>query len=255
MPTISIDEQALFYQSPNPTSQVPAIVFVHGAGGSSHKWFNQLAYLAKSYRPIAIDLPGHAQSPGQGCSNIGDYRERIKSFAEALNLGPFILAGHSMGGAITLDFACQYPQRLLGMALISTGAKLGVSPDFLEILRQGKNTTNLREMAYSAKTSDEIFREGEKDYKLTSNLVRFNDFLACNAFDIRSSLPELSIPTLIICGDEDILTPVKYANYLQANLPQATTEIITQAGHMAMIEQPAAVNSALENFLKTLINH
>ncbi|MFZ3172849.1 MAG: alpha/beta hydrolase [Carboxydocellales bacterium] len=51
-------------------------------------------------------------------------------------------------------------------------------------------------------------------------------YLACNAFDLRSSLPELSIPVLIICGYEDTLTPIKYANYLQANLPQATTEII-----------------------------
>ena len=252
MPTISINGNSISYESANPDSQALPLIFVHGAGGSSHKWLSQLAYLAGSYKPLAVDLPGHGRSGGQGARDIADYREFIKSFAEALNLGPFVLAGHSMGGAITLDFARQYPEMLKGIILVGTGAKLRVAPDFLEFFRQGNNPPNFRQLAYSAKTPDEVFYQGEKDYKLTGNEIRYGDFLACDSFDIRASLAGIKLPALIICGDEDVLTPAKYSEYLQANLPLATMDIIPNAGHMVMIEQPDAVNTAIDKFLQGL---
>lgn len=252
MPTIAINGNEIYYEAPNLSSPALPIVFVHGAGGSSHKWLSQLAYLQSKYRPVAVDLPGHARSGGQSSRDLGDYREFIKSFAETLNLGPFVLAGHSMGGAITLEFARQYPEMLTGMILVGTGAKLGVAPDFLEFFRQGNNPPNFRQLAYSDSTPDEVFYQGEKDFKLTSNYVRYDDFMACNSFDVRSSLSKMNIPALILCGNEDVLTPVKYSEYLQTNLPQACVEIIPKASHMVMIEQSEAVNTAIAKFLENL---
>jgi pimeloyl-ACP methyl ester carboxylesterase len=82
--------------------------------------------------------------------------------------------------------------------------------------------------------------------------VIFNDFKACDHFDIRSRLPEIKLPTLVLCGEEDQLTPVKYSRYLHENMSTSRLVLIPHAGHMAMAEQPDKMNTALETFLNSL---
>ncbi len=252
MALIKINEHNVYYEAPNFNPNALPIIFVHGAGGTSHKWAAQLPHLSKRFNPIAVDLPGHGNSDGQGFNLIADYSAFIKAFADALNLNNFALAGQSMGGGVTLDFAFRYPELLKAMVLIDTGARLRVAPDFLETMRLGHNPPNLIQLAYSSKTPEDVIINGEKDFKSTSNPVRYGDFLACDAFDLRASLAEIRVPALVICGEEDLLTPLKSSEFLKDNLPLASLDIIPNAGHMSMIEQPEAVNMAIETFLHTL---
>ena len=78
------------------------------------------------------------------------------------------------------------------------------------------------------------------------------DFQAVNAFDVRARLSEIRTPTLVIVGEHDVMTPVKYAGYLQQHIPNAELVVVPGAGHMAMIERPAAVSVAIEQFLLTI---
>jgi len=75
------------------------------------------------------------------------------------------------------------------------------------------------------------------------------DFVACNQFDICDQLPEIQAPTLILCGEQDRLTPLKYARHLDAEIPESTLVLIEGAGHMVMLEQPLEVTGAVEQYL------
>ncbi|HAP32053.1 MAG TPA: alpha/beta hydrolase, partial [Firmicutes bacterium] len=82
--------------------------------------------------------------------------------------------------------------------------------------------------------------------------VWYADFTACNNFDILSDLLRINIPTLVLCGAEDRMTPLKYSRYLAENIAWAKLEIFDGAGHMLMLEKPDEVNMAVQNFLEGL---
>ena len=86
----------------------------------------------------------------------------------------------------------------------------------------------------------------------TSPEVIYSDFEACDKFNVMSRLKEIKLPTLIICGLEDQVTPVKYSEYLKNNIPNSRLEIIANAGHMVMLEKPEELNERLEKFIKEL---
>ena len=83
-------------------------------------------------------------------------------------------------------------------------------------------------------------------------MVVHKDFLACKAFDDRERLNEIQQPALIICGSEDKMTPVRFSQFLIDDLPDARLEIIPNAGHMVMLEQPANVAALIKKFLEEM---
>lgn len=250
MSTISVNGEIIYYRTEGNPGDLP-LLFLHGAGGTSHKWSAQLSGLSGKYRTIAVDLPGHGSSQGAGFSDLEYYADFTKDFAQALNLSPFILIGHSMGGGITQCFASKYPQMLKAMVLVGTGARLRVQPDLLALFADLQEV-NLQSILYYSGTSPEVIAEGEQDSGLTSPLVRYGDFLGCDRFDLRDKISTITTPALILVGAEDKMTPVKYSEYLQEHLAQASTEVIPTAGHMVMLEQPFDVNMAIDTFLHTL---
>ena len=145
MPAVTINGEHVHYQlhhaAPRPTG-LP-LVLVHGAGGNLMHWPGALRRLL-GRTVYALDLPGHGKSGDAGRAEIGAYADVVRGFAEALGLVPFVLAGHSMGGAIALEFALRYPARLAGLILVGTGAKLRVAPEIMTgILDDFAGTTEL----------------------------------------------------------------------------------------------------------------
>jgi len=266
MPQIIINRSSLHYVlDPGPVANPHflTVIFIHGSGNSSRRWQRQfpvshtLASVAGELEPeriqfIALDLPGHAASEGEGCRTVQEYVEVIDQFVQALGLHKVVLVGNSLGGAIALQAALAFPPWLKGIGLVGTGAKLRVLPTILDQLAANIMPENLIAMSYSRSTPKELIEEIEADLSLTSNAVRLRDLLACDEFDIRTRLPEISIPSLIVVGEEDQLTPVKYAEYLNTNLGNATMVKIARAGHMVMYEQPDRFNQTLAEFLSVL---
>ncbi|MCJ7569410.1 MAG: alpha/beta hydrolase, partial [Anaerolineales bacterium] len=82
--------------------------------------------------------------------------------------------------------------------------------------------------------------------------VIHGDFTACNQFDICDHLPEIRVPSLILCGEQDRLTPLKYARHLNEQIPDSTLVLIEGAGHMVMLERPLEVAEVVEHFLASL---
>jgi pimeloyl-ACP methyl ester carboxylesterase len=161
-----------------------------------------------------------------------------------------------MGGAIALTMALNHPEHVMALGLVGTGARLRVAPVILE---NAANPTTfpvainaIMQRAFSHRTDPRLTQLAGQRMSTTRPTVLHGDFLACNTFDVMESIPKIRIPTLIICGQDDQLTPVRYSQYLADQLPRAELKIIPEAGHMVMLEQPQAVANELSAFLTTL---
>jgi len=167
-------------------------------------------------------------------------------------LQKIILACHSMGGAIALEFALTYQSYLTGLVLVSTGAKLKVDPARLESYRNGEFRAEWARMSYSPAAMPELVERGVQEAMALDPAVRYADFLACDRFDVMSRLGDITTPSLVICGLDDMATPVNYSRHLAEKIAGAKLVLLPGAAHMAMLEQPQAVNEAIFNFLRAV---
>ena len=167
-----------------------------------------------------------------------------------------VLAGHSFGGAIALMYALRYPQELKGIIIIGSGARLRVHPMFLTpceeaIKGNGQKWYELVEEMYRLAPED-YRREVVEKQKAIGPAVMLNDFLCCDKFDIVDRVHEMKLPALVICGELDVMTPVKYANYLGAKIANSRVVIVPKAGHFVLAEKPEVVNKAIDDFLTAI---
>lgn len=232
----------------------PALLGIHGAGGAHQHWGHQLHALstagASQQTPahvVLCDLPGHGRSEPPGCTTIADYSAAVLALLDALELEQAILAGHSMGGAIALWTALHEPQRVAGLVLASTGAKLRIAPALLEALEQRppEGVQMVTEWVYGPRALPKMRRAGSAAFFQVDPRVFLADLHACDVFDVREQLGAIACPTLVLCGAEDQMTPPRFSQFLQQHIPAAELALIPDAGHMLMIEQPAATSQAI----------
>ena len=252
MPEASVKGTQIHFLEKKGTSSFP-VLFIHGSGGNAFAWEKVMDGL-DGFHVIAIDLPGHGQSKGEGKRTIPEYTEFIRDFCDARGIGEVVLGGHSLGGGIVLDFALRFPGRLKAALLMGTGARLKVVPAALDLLKkmaEGSIPPKFEPWAFSEKATPEVLAEGEREWAKTSSKVRYYDMMACDHFDVMGELGKIKCPSLIVCGREDRLTPVKYSEFLRSKIAGSRMEIIEGAAHMPMLETPGALSSVLANFLKT----
>ncbi len=253
MPTVNVSGVDLHYESGGASPGLgKTVVLVHGAGGSSARWANQVRALADGHFPVALDLPGHGASGGRPCDQVFLYREWVKQAVDALGCKKIVLAGHSMGGAIALDFALTYPEYLQGLILVSTGARLRVDPARLESYRQGEYRAEWARMAFAETASPHLVEKSIQENMALDPAVRYADFLACDRFNVLGRVHHIHTPTLVVCGQEDVATPVKFSRYLAEDLPNARLVVVEGAAHMVPLEQPEILNNAIMEFLAGL---
>ncbi len=230
------------------------VALVHGAGGRGEVWLPQLTGLGDVARLLAVDLPGHGATAGQSCRSVDAYAAWLIGLLDAMALERVALVGHSMGGAIAQTIALEHSERLRGLVLVGTGARLRVLPRILELLRDDPpaGATLLASLAYSPRTPRGVVIEAERVLHATPPLVTLGDFLACDRFDVMAKVGAVRAPTLVLVGRDDRLTPPKYAAFLAASIRGARLVEIAGAGHFPQLEQPAAVNAAMRAFLDAL---
>jgi pimeloyl-ACP methyl ester carboxylesterase len=252
VPTVRVQQTELYYAQAGQGQ--PALLFVHGAGGDHTMWGEQLRELAPNFSVAALDLNGHGRSPAREGEGFQTYTEDVLAVLEALAM-PTVVVGHSMGGAITLMVALQRPKNLVGLGLVGTGAKLRVHPQILELCQTDfeRAIDFIVQWAFAEQSPPELRERARAQMRRTGADALLRDFSSCNTFDVMARLSEIALPTLILCGRDDKLTPVKYSEYLQQNIPTAQLKIIEGAGHMVMLEQPRAVTTALWEFCARLL--
>jgi pimeloyl-ACP methyl ester carboxylesterase len=230
------------------------VVLLHGAGGSSELWGPQLASLADAARLLAVDLPGHGGSAGPGLLGIPAYADWVVAFLDVAGVDRAVVVGHSMGGAIAQTLALERPERVEAMVLVATGARLRVAHRLLDAFRETppEGRSLLQGLSYGSGTPAARVAVAERVLAETPPLVTVGDFLACDRFDLVDRLPRIAVPTLILAGAEDHLTPPRLARTLADGIPGARLVEIPGAGHFPQLETPEAVSGAIRTFLSSL---
>ncbi len=225
------------------------LLFIPGSGAGGEVWQYQTEYFADSE---GIFLPGHPE--GEPCTSIDDYVEWLRDYIHQQGYQDVVLAGHSLGGGIAQLYGVKYPDELKALILIGTGARLRVRPDILDGLRNmiGNQDAWRKNIGDPSSLADPILRQAAEAKLRIGPAVQLNDMLCCDKFDIMPEIQNIKLPTLVLCGTEDEMTPVKYTKYLADHIAGATEVIIDGATHMVFIEKPQEVNQAIEKFLATL---
>ncbi len=253
MPAVNIGPKQIHYwvgrRSPSEGREV--VLFIHGAGGGENVWNYQKAFFERQFHPLIIELSGHGKSEGEGEQEIGRYAEEVRQFLNAMGFFRVTLVGHSMGGAIVQTLALTHPEVIDRIVLVATGARLKVSPILLNGLQHDLNETvrKIAQSAYSRKAPPGLIEEGISELMRSRPEVLYGDFLACDRFDLMNEIEKVDLPTLILTGEEDQLTPVAFSQFLHLRIRHSKIEALPDAGHMVMIESAQAFNEKVGSFI------
>ena len=231
------------------------IVFVHGAGGNHRLWNAQVEYLSRKYNAIAINLPGHGLGRALGETTIEGYVQAVRDLIEGLGVRRVVLAGTSMGGAITQEFALTYPEKLIAIILFNTGARMKVMPQIFDLIKNDFKafvTMTPAEYTFAKTTPSEIIASYIKEAMKRDPDVVYGDYQACNAFDRLDRVAEIKLPCLIFSGAEDKLTVPKFQDFLHEKIAGSRLIRLENAGHALNLEKPEEVNKAIDEFLGSL---
>lgn len=230
----------------------PPLILIHGAGGSLLTWHPYLRRL-DGMCVYTLDLPGHGNSVLPGRDTIEGYAQVILNFMDEAKIQKTVLAGFSMGSAIALTLVINHPERFTALALLGSGAKMPVSPKFLTTA--GDHATfesaveAITQYSFSPQTSPDLLHLSKQSMLKVSPSTLLGDLRACDQFNVMMDLPHIKIPTLILCGAEDVMTPPKFSHYLHEQIPNSSLHILKDAGHMITLEQPREVADLLIQFL------
>ena len=253
MPLIKTDRATLFtkdYRAKD--SQNIPFVLIHGAGGTYQNFPSQLR---RNLPCIAMDLAGHGRSPQPSRTTIQDYADDVVALMDAMNIEKAVLIGHSMGGAIAQQIALDYANHVTGLVLLGTAAKLKVSPQIIEgIVEKTEETAKfITEGVWGDNVSQEIKQQGVELLLAMPPEVIQGDYIACNNFDVRNRIQEISVPTLVITAENDCMVKPVWSEYLAANIAHASYEIIANAGHMFPLEYPDKTTTIIQQWIDEVL--
>ena len=245
-----------YFASKQGVASKPAVVLIHGAGGDHLHWPHNVRRMGK-YRVFALDLPGHGKSEGIGEQIISHYAKAITDWMLDIALPKAVFVGHSMGGAIAQTIALENPELVQGLVLVGTGAKLPVNPDLLEGLSIPASFPKAMDLilkwSFSKSANKKLVEQVRKRMMDVRPTVVYGDLLACSNFNVEERAKEITVPTRVICGSEDKMTPLKLSEFLIENLPNASLSAVEGAGHMVIVEKPEEVSKNIRAFLEESI--
>lgn len=233
----------------------PGLCFVHGSGGSHAVWEGQFELVDRT--PVAaVDLSGHGQSgdidADPGYETLAAYAEDVAAVVDATDCR--VVVGHSLGGAVALNVALEDDLPLSGLVLTATGARLAVLSDLIDLL-----VTDFEQAVDFLHGPGRLFHDPAPEMlehsrtllAKTGQAVTVRDFKTANSFDLRGQLGDIKLPATAIVGEYDRLTPLRYHRHFTAEMDCSLLRI-ENAAHLAMLEQPAVFNSAVQMFLDRL---
>ena len=222
------------------------ILFIHGSGFTGDVFWQQLPAFPGS---IAPNLPGHA-SHGTA-TTVSEFADFIERFIKEHKLHEVTLCGNSLGGAIALEVALRQNPVVRSIVLLGSGARLRVAPQILNGLRNDfeRAAPEVAELLYAKPTEEQLAYATDCMRRVGARQT-LADYEACNAFDVMERLGEITVPLLAITGEQDRMTPPKYADFLAARVPDGQARIVPGAGHLVMMERPVETNEAIAQFLK-----
>jgi len=250
------------------TRHAPTLVLLHGFPLSREMWVEQLASIGSLYRVIAPDLRGHGQSESpDGAYTMEEMADDVVELLDRLEVKqPVVLGGLSMGGYVALALVLRHPQRVRGLILCDTRAAAdtpeaakGREETARNVLREGTGRWMIETMVprLFGKTTRE--KHPQRVEAMLALMERTSPRGIAGALrgmairtDRRGDLQRITVPTLVLVGEDDVISPPAEARELAGSIPHARLEIIPAAGHLAPYENPEAANDAIVRFLHHL---
>ncbi len=247
-----------YFLHENGGSDRPPLILIHGTGGNYRLWPPEIRRMA-GQRVLALDLPGHGKSEGPGLQSVSDYARSVVTFMKAAGLYKAVIGGHDLGGAIALNLAIEHPRWVAGIALLASGARLPIASARLEAAANPSMhpliIRDLQQNAFGPHAGAQARSLLAQAMAETRPTVFYGDLLACDRFDLSARLFKVNVPTLVLCGTDDRLTPLSFSEALATGIPGAALQTLDGAGHMLMLEQPRRVAGLLDLFLQTIPWH
>jgi pimeloyl-ACP methyl ester carboxylesterase len=237
---------------------LPTVVMLHGAGFDHSVWALHSRWFAHhGFGVLAPDLPGHGRSAGAPLGSIAEMADWTAALIAAAGAQTAELIGHSMGSLIALETAARHPARVSALRLIGTTSTMAVGPDLLKAAEADDPAAiammTIWGLGYDAELGGNLapglWMHGGAMRVLEANRpgVLFADLSACNAYqNALAAAAQVVVPTTLILGERDMMTPIRNGKALAAALPNARTLVLRGAGHTMMIERPDEVLKALQ---------
>jgi pimeloyl-ACP methyl ester carboxylesterase len=236
---------------------LPALVFLHGAGFDHSTWALHSRWFAHhGFAVLAPDLPGHGRSAGPALTSIREMADWTVALLDSAGAKSAHLIGHSMGSLIALEAAATHPERVSALSLIGTAAVMTVGPDLLKAAeandRAAIDMVSIWGLGFNAELGGSLapglwmHGAAQATLKRCPPGVLFSDLAACNAYqDALAAAAKIKVPTRLILGEKDMMTPAKAGKQLAAAFSHARTIVVPGAGHMIMAERPDDLLAAL----------
>jgi pimeloyl-ACP methyl ester carboxylesterase len=247
----------------------PTAVFVHGAQHDHSVWALQSRYFAHhGFNVLAVDLPGHCRSEGPAKTTIEALADWLADLLDAVRVDAAVIAGHSMGSLVALDFAGRYPTRALGAALVATAVPMVVSEALLDAARhrEAEAIELVNRWSHSTTAAKPscpgpgFWLHGANQRLMERVAARgephlfHTDFSACNGYTQGlERAAQVRCPVRLVLGTKDVMTPPRAARSLADALRAggAAVDVVTvDAGHALMSERPDATLEALFAFAR-----
>lgn len=236
--------------------QGPPLLILHGWGSSSHSWIAVQNFLAQQgYQTVCPDLPGFGKTlPPNDVWGVKEYADFLQHFCEELDLSQFVLAGHSFGGQVAVQYAVSWPEKIKKLILVAPAA-----------IRRNKGLISVL-VHYAAKAVRvmlygipfKAFRDkartflylaiGRRDYIEALGVMK-DVFQKVIHEDMSSLLPAIQAPTLLVWGDKDALVPLEHGYYMKQQIPNTRLEILANVHHAPNLEVPAKLTAVITTFL------
>ncbi len=245
------------------------LVFLHGLGGDLTAWQKERAYFSKAgFSTMALDLRGHGLSSrgeSEGFYKFVNFAKDLAVLLEKEQIKNPVVVGHCFGGMVSIHFQSQYPNYSKGLILVDTSYKppffgdnfmaRGVYDKFFKLLLKlapdikkkghadfekfvGTSDINIRRLA------SDILHTSLRSYLLMSNTLV--------SLDARVLLDKITVPTLVIEGTKDIIFPPDIAEYLHSRIKNSELDLIEDANHIIVLNNPKELEQSIANFLKKI---
>lgn len=233
------------------------LIILHGWGSSSKSWINVARFLESSGKHVFVpDLPGFGKTPEPKKPwGVADYVKFVEKFAEILGIKKFSLAGHSFGGQIAIAFAAKNSSNLHALILMSAARIAKRRKLKTKIFGTLTTIGNLIFLIYPLRFLKPVVQKiwyalsGEQDYYRASDLMKETMKLVIGE-EMRPKLDAIKMPTLILWGESDYVTPLEDGRIIQSRIAGSKLQIFSGAGHDINIKQPENIAREINKFIK-----
>lgn len=255
MPIVNINNEDIYYELEGCG---PALVLVHSLGTSSALWRDQIAHWKSSHTVLAMDCRGHGRSSYRGGVSIEAIAHDLNALVEHLKLDQIDLLGISMGGLISTHFYALAPNKIRRIVLADTFAKMPEGQKRIGLMREKLAATDMvafgkeyDEQTLLPTTATEWHLQLAAWVAATAKDAYMQTVESLFAQDIRALLARITVPALVVIGEQDLRTPLALSQEIVSVLPGARLETIPRAAHLANLDNPDGFQQAVDRFLQS----